>query len=634
LAVTKGTFAVFTAAAVGIDHRSRARVLAALAAVVALVLTAGRAGAGAPAASASTPTAGELVSVVVQATNGAIDAAARAVTSHGGAVGDELPIVDGFAARMPAAEVAAVEASPSVRAVTVDRRVKFAAMAYDASSTASTFAKVSGATSAWSAGDLGEGVGVAVIDTGVSSMNDLAGRIVHGPDLSGEGTTVDTYGHGTVMAGIIAGSGADSAGGKNGAYTGVAPKATVVSVKVAGRNGVTDVSTVLQAMHWVSAYKDQFNIKVLNLSWGVTSTQDPAVDPLNYAVERLWQQGITVVVAAGNSGPTAGTITKPADDPMVVTVGAFNDGQNTDPSDDNVPGWSSRGPTAAGLVKPDVVASGRSLVATRSYGSAVEAENPKSLIAPSYIKGSGSSEAAAVTSGLAALLAVQRPGYTPDQVKQALRSSATPIAGAPATQQGTGRVNLAGALTVDPGPAVQQRSVATGLGSLEASRGGRNVETDCFMDGTIDVIKGEITDKCQPWDGKSWTGNSWTGNSWTGNSWTGNSWTGNSWTGNSWTDATWTGNSWTGGTWTGNSWTGNSWTGNSWTGNSWTGNSWTGNSWTGNSWTGNSWTNEEFEAVTDSDFLTAFWGSQPRWGQHVAGERSEARPAAAALNVA
>jgi hypothetical protein len=135
---------------------------------------------------------------------------------------------------------------------------------------------------------------------------------------------------------------------------------------------------------------------------------------------------------------------------------------------------------------------------------------------------------------------------------------------------------------------VQQTSSATGLGSLEASRGGRNVVTDCFMDGTLDLIQGEITDKCQPWDGNSWTGNSWTGNSWTGNSWTGNSWTGNSWTGNSWT----------------------------------------GNSWTGNSWTGNSWTSAEYEDTLDSDFLTAFWGGRPAWTQHIAGERSEPRPVA------
>jgi serine protease AprX len=553
-----------------------------------------------------------LVPVIVQA-EGGVAAAAAAVRAAHGVIGASLPIVDGFAARIPADRVTAVEQHPAVRAVTANQRVRFQELSYDTTTTASSFAKVSGATSSWSAGSLGAGVGVAVIDTGISSMNDFSGRLVFGPDLSGEGTTVDSYGHGTVMAGLIGGSGADSAGRTGGAFTGIAPKATLVSVKVAGRNGVTDVSTVLQAMHWVSAYPDQINIRVVNHTWGVPSTQDPRVDPLDYAVERLWRQGIVVVAAAGNSGPTSGTIVKPADDPVVLTVGAFNDLQNLDPNDDTVPGWSSRGPTAAGLAKPDLVTSGRSVVATRSFGSAVEAENPKSLLAPSYIKGSGTSEAAAIGSGLAALLVEQRPNYTPDQVKRALMSTASPIPGTAALIQGAGRANLAAALTADPGPAIQQATPATGLGSIEASRAGRNVTTDCFMDGTLDLIKGEITDKCIPWDGNSWTGNSWTGNSWTGNSWTGNSWTGNSWTGNSWTNASWTGNSWTGGTWTGNSWTGNSWTGNSWT---------------GNSWTTTAWTTAEYEEadVDATGFLSAFWGSQPDWATHIAGERSEPRP--------
>ncbi|HUP84161.1 MAG TPA: S8 family serine peptidase [Acidimicrobiales bacterium] len=600
----------------------RHRVLAlALAVTVVLLAHVGPTGASVPGAAASTPAMASPVRVIVQATAAGVSSVARAVERIGGTVDRPLPLVDGFAATVPADGVATLEATPGVRAVTADRRVQFEELTYDDSTTASSFAKVSGATSSWTSGNLGAGIGVAVIDTGISSMNDFTGRLVFGPDLSGEGTTTDTYGHGTVMAGIIGGSGADSANRSGGAFTGVAPKATLVSVKVAGRNGVTDVSTVLQAMHWVSAYKDQFNIRVLNLSWGVPSTQDPSVDPLNYAVERLWQQGITVVVAGGNSGPTAGTITKPADDPMVLTVGAYNDGQNTDPADDAVPGWSSRGPTAQGLAKPDVVAPGRSLVATRSFGSAVEAENPKSLQPPSYIKGSGSSESAAVASGLSALLVAQRPAYSPDQVKTAFKRSASPIANTAASLQGAGRLDLARALTADAGAVVQQTSRATGLGSIEASRGGRNVTTDCFMDGTLDLIKGEITDKCVPWDGNSWTGNSWTGNSWTGNSWTGNSWTGNSWTGNSWTNATWTGNSWTGGTWTGNSWTGNSWTGNSWTGNSWTG-----NSWTGNSWTNTAWTTAEYETIDETGFLSAFWGPHPGWTQHFPGESSEPRP--------
>jgi serine protease AprX len=570
------------------------------------------------------------VRVVVSGATGSGSAAAEAVRAAGGTVHAELQIVDGVSATIDAATAGAVASAPGVRAVTLDRSVEFSSLEYSEATTASNFAKTSGATAAWAGGRYGAGVGVAVIDTGVSSMNDFAGRVVHGPDLSGEGSTIDSYGHGTVMAGVIAGSGADSATNPTGRRSGVAPKATLVAVKVAGRNGATDVSTLLHAMHWVSAYREQFNIRVLNLSWGLPSTQSPDVDPMNYAVQRLWRSGIVVVVAAGNSGPSAGTITKPGDDPLALTVGAFNDKQDVNTSNDVLPDWTSRGPTAHGLAKPDLVAPGRTLVATRSFGSAVEAENPKSLVSPSYIRGSGSSQAAAVTSGLAALLIEARPDLTPDQVKHLLRSTASPIAGAPTTGQGAGRVGLGAALTADPGPAQWQTSTATGLGSLEASRGGYHVETDCGEDGTRDVIQGEIDYRCVPWDGNAWTGNAWTGNAWTGNAWTGNAWTGNAWTGNAWTNASWTGNAWTGGTWTGNAWTGNAWTGNAWTGNAWTGNAWTGstwtgNAWTGNAWTGNAWTNSEYDTgeLDLSIFTTVFYGSKPKSHLRVPGEESE-----------
>ncbi|MGQ0520327.1 MAG: S8 family serine peptidase, partial [Actinomycetota bacterium] len=271
-----------------------------------------------PGVNLSTPVA---ASVIVQAEEGRAGEARAAITEAGGTVGADLSLVNGYEATLTGPQTAAVAADGAVRSVSVNRRVKFENLAFDETTTASNFAKTSEATTAWAVGNLGTGVGVAVLDTGVSSMRDFSGRLAFGPDLSGEGTTVDSHGHGTVMAGIVAGNGADSAGRTGGAYTGVAPGATLVSVKVAGRNGVVDVSTMLQGMHWVSAYKDQFNIRVMNLSWGTTSTQNPSLDPLNYAVQRLWRQGIVVVVAAGNSGPQAGTVTKPGDDPMVVTVG-------------------------------------------------------------------------------------------------------------------------------------------------------------------------------------------------------------------------------------------------------------------------------------------------------------------------
>jgi serine protease AprX len=547
----------------------------------------------APAAAAT----GELTRLIVQALPGHVGGAADAVEGVGGTVGTPLPLVDGFVAEVPAAAVPAVAADPAVRAVSADDPVHFEELSYDATTTASNYPKTSGAAAGWSAGRYGQGVGVAIIDTGVSQMNDFAGRLVHGPDLSGEGRVVDSYGHGTVMAGIIGGSGADSATNPNGKYAGVAPKSTLVAVKVAGRNGAADVSTMLQAMHWVAAYKDQFNIRVLNLSWGTKSTQDPSVDPLNYAVQRLWDLGIVVVTAAGNSGPQAGTITKPGDDPVVLSVGAFDDKQNLDPGDDSIPAWSSRGPTAAGLTKPDLVAPGRTLIATRSYGSDVEVENPKALIAPSYIKGSGTSEAAAVVSGLAAQLLEARPDLTPDQVKAVLKGSAAPIPGLAQTFQGVGRVSLANALAA-PTPSTTQVRTANGRGSIEASRGGMNVTADCNGDGTPELIQGEIDIRCEVWDGGAWTGGAWTGSAWTGSAWTGAAWTGSAWTGGAWTGSAWTGSAWTGG-------------------------AWTGSAWTGSAWTGSAWTTAEY---ADDLYLTAFWGPKPKPGKYVAGEEYTPAP--------
>ena len=543
-------------------------------------------------------------SVIVQAVAGMVREAKAALLAAGGTIVADLPLVDGFEAVVPGRGLATLSAEPSVRSVTKNVTGSFEEYSYDDATVASNFARTSGASQAWTKGLLGDGVGVAVIDTGISSMPDFAGRLIQGPDLSGEGRAVDSYGHGTVMAGVIGGSGADSAGRTGGSYTGVAPKATLISVKAAGRNGVVDVSTILQAMHWVAAYKDQYNIRVLNLSWGTSSTQHHSVDPLNYAVQRLWKKGIVVVVAAGNSGPQAGTVTKPGDDPMVITVGAFDDKQNVDPLDDVISSWSSRGPTAAGVRKPDVLAPGRTLVATRSYGSYVEGTYPKALVSPSYIKGSGTSEAAAVVSGLVALMLQANPSLNPDQVKRALKSTAVPIAGASADNQGSGRVQVQSALSSAPSLLAGQSATSSGLGSLEASRGGANVQTDCNGDGTLEVIKGEIDVRCEAWNPAAWTTSPWDGTAWLGDVWPEVDWA----------PAQWDGRAWTGGNWVGRAWTGRAWTGTSWADSMWSGRAWTGAEWLGSSWTESKWTTAEYEE--DGEFLTAFWGPKaPRWAK-------------------
>jgi serine protease AprX len=558
------------------------------------------------------PTVGGLQRVVVSGAAGAASLVKAAVAAVGGTTSSDLPIIDGVSATVPADRLNELARRPGVTAVTADRSGKVNAISWDESTSASSYAWTSQAAQAFSSGVKGAGVSVAVLDTGVAPVNDLAGRVLSGPDLSGEQkNAVDSYGHGTVMAGIIAGSGVDAGSSPR---TGVAPLAKIVSVKVAGANGVTDVSTVLAAMSWVGAFKDTYNIRVLNLSWGVPSTQSPSVDPLNYAVERLWTSGVVVVVSAGNSGPGAGTITKPADDPMVLTVGAYDDRGDLNTDNDIVPNWSSQGPTAQGLAKPDLVAPGRTLVATRAPNSTVEKENPKALVAPSYIKGSGTSEATAVASGAAALLLSARPSMTPDQVKAALVGTARPITNVARTAQGAGRLQITPALTKDVSSVVASVLTATGTGSLEASRGSApSVAISC--NGLTKVLDDESTTWCSPWDSNAWTSNAWTSNAWTSNAWTSNAWTSNAWTSNAWTGATWSSNAWTS-----NAWTSNAWTSNAWTSNAWTSNAWTGMAWSSNAWTSNAWTSAEYDF---DEFLSAFWGDHPKAGKTLPGEVSE-----------
>src|SRR5207247_10393891 len=164
----------------------------------------------------------------------------------------------------------------------------------------------------------GTGVTVALLDTGVSQSGDLGNRVLARVDLTPDHDGFDRYGHGTDRSGIIAGTGAASCG----QWRGVAPGANLVSVKVAGSDGSTDVSVVIAGLQWVVSNRATYNIRVLNLAFGTDSKQSYSVDPLDYAVEQAWFSGILVVAWAGNRGPDGGTVNKPGDQPSALTVGA------------------------------------------------------------------------------------------------------------------------------------------------------------------------------------------------------------------------------------------------------------------------------------------------------------------------
>ena len=267
---------------------------------------------------------------------------------------------------------------------------------------------VVGADALWARGYTGRGVGVALIDTGVVPVPGLeSSSVVNGPDLSFESQSpglqhYDTFGHGTHMAGIIAGNGRDGLLGLT-RFRGLAPDARLTSLKVATSDGAVDVSQVVAAVDWVVQHRndDPKNpIRVLNLSFGTDGVQGYQVDPLTHAVENAWRAGIVVVVSGGNEGPLA-ALNNPAYDPYVLAVGAADTRGTTGTSDDLVPGFSSRGGASR---RVDLTAPGRSIASLRDPGSYLDSAWPSARYGDGLFKGSGTSQAAAVVSGGVALL--------------------------------------------------------------------------------------------------------------------------------------------------------------------------------------------------------------------------------------
>jgi serine protease AprX len=463
-----------------------------------------------------------------------------------------------------------------------------------------------GAQAWWSAGYTGNGVDVALIDTGVSPVAglDAPGKLVNGPDLSLESqapnlTRLDTYGHGTFMAGLIAGRDTDLSApyvaAPASAYRGMAPDARIVSVKVGTADGGVDVSQVIAAIDWVVQHRNDngLNIRVINLSYGTNSTQNSDVDPLSYAVEQAWAKGIVVVAAAGNSGYQVGGgapgIADPAYNPFVIAVGATDSMGTPALLDDTVAPFSASARCNAPCKRPDVVAPGSHLQGLRVPNSYIDATNPTGSIDDRYFRGSGTSEAAAITSGAVALVLQKYPQMTPDQVKAFFKANAFSLTGASPLAQGSGELNLTAMLAAGtPSKYTQKFHSSTGTGSLEAARGEDHLTRDgVVLSGEQDIFgmpfsspaMAKLEASANSWSDGDWNGSSWSGNSWSGSSWSGTTWSGNSWSGSSWSASSWSGNSWSASSWSASSWSGSSWSGSSWSGNSWSSDSWMGATW-------------------------------------------------------
>ena len=400
--------------------------------------------------------------------------------------------------------------------------------------------KIVRSTFYWAKGYTGAGVTVALIDTGVVPVNGLTGdgKVVHGPDLSFDGPNVDQryldlFGHGTHMAGIIAGrDDAAPTNLNNGStgrhFLGVAPDAQILSVKVGDGVGASNVSQVIAGLNWVVThrYDAGMNVRVINLAYGVDPTTDYQNDELAYAVEAAWKAGIVVVVAAGNDGNDL-ALRNPAFDPFVLSVGAVDTNGTQSTKDDIVPSFSNCG-TASRAV--DVLAPGISVISLRDPGSFADYFFPEARVGERFFRGTGTSQATAVVSGAAALLLQQRPELTPDQVKALLMSTSQRVPGAPALCGGAGLIDMQSVFQA-PTPSVTQTwAAATNSTAYDAV-----------------VVDGQ-------WGGQTWGGQTWGGQTWGGQTWGGQTWGGQTWGGQTWGGQTWGGQTWGGQTWGGQTW--------------------------------------------------------------------------------
>jgi serine protease AprX len=459
----------------------------------------------AAAPASSTPSEGVPTAVRVKGAKAAdyivrgpsVDAVRRAVLDAGGQVTATLGIIDAVGARLTAEQRDEVAALPGLRVhadgmvqtdkwwkepttSTVDTVTEPVEQTVDTSldtlsgttetvssgsDTAQRYFTVAethypalvGADALHGAGNLGQNVTVAVIDTGMWAERaawDIYYQMpvevdaTKSPVRTGKPNNAnqgfdDANGHGTHVGAIIASP--DSP--LSGVYEGVAPRANLIPVKAFDQTGAGSYIDVIRAIDWVVAHRDKHNIRVLNLSFGAEPRSHYWDDPLNQAVMRLWQAGVVVVASSGNTGPDPMTVNVPGNVPYVITVGAMSDNYTPhDGTDDLLASFSSAGPTYEGFVKPDIVAPGGHVVARMSPNTHIAQLHGSMSSSQRRFAMSGTSQAAAVVSGVAALMLQDDPTLTPDDVKCRLMSTARPALydGLPAYsvfQQGAGIVN-------------------------------------------------------------------------------------------------------------------------------------------------------------------------------------------------
>jgi serine protease AprX len=446
----------------------------------------------------------------------------------GGKHANSLALVGGGSAILSAEAIAKLSLDPFVKFIRFDRKLKPLG---DPAAAQSLYTQIARAPNVWAQGITGQGIGVAVLDSGVAAADDLltpSPRLIASVDLVDPAAPGgDPGGHGTHVAGIVAGNGADSAQARMGIASGV----NIIDVRVIGSGGTTSLSTVIRGITWVVQNRRQYNIRVMNLSLGAPSNVSYRNDPLASAVEMAWASGIVVVTAGGNSGPNPGTILTPGSDPFVITVGALDDAGTLDTTDDSIAFFSSHGPTFDGFHKPDLVAPGRKIVSLRAPGSFLDTLLPDRITDQFYFRLSGTSMSSPVVAGTAALMLQKTPWLGPNLVKSILTQTARPVASTDRDSAGAGMVDAYAAVN-------------------SPVRWGANwglTPSDEFCNEVLPILKGMPLNNL--WRDPYYKGIDWTNITWDNITWDRTTWENITWENITWDNITWTNITWDNITW-------------------------------------------------------------------------------------
>ncbi len=456
------------------------------------------------------------------------DDATAALAQHGGKEkGASLDLVGAVAASVKAKDLDQLAGDDGVAFVAADVPMQPEGGSLDPFKLATLYPKLDGAPVSWALKLDGSGVGVAVIDSGVKDVGNLGKQLVKVKVPGNDVNPDDGYGHGSLVAGVIAGQSGDSR------YVGIAPDAKVYSINVNRPDGVHS-SDVITALQWVFENAHANNIRVVNLSLQETVAGSYQQSLLDLAVERLWAAGILVVVAAGNGG--AGAVDfAPANDPLVLTVGASDSADTLSTQDDKAASFSAFGVTHDGFAKPDLLAPGRHIVSGMSKGLLLAKSAPgQNKIADNYYSISGTSFSAPQAAGAAADLLEAHPDWSPDQLKWLLTQASQPVAGSSA-----GALSLSGALAYGGAIGLANQGVPALV---------------CPPAGTTCVTAGAVGTVSSSWNSSSWNSSSWNSSSWNSSSWNSSSWNSSSWNSSSWKSSSWNSSSWNTSSWTSYSW--------------------------------------------------------------------------------